>query len=162
MKSNELIKRISFNAIICALYVALVFVFSFMSYESIQVRLAEVLIFLVLINKKYTIGITLGCFIANLIGPFGLIDAIIGSIATYLCCSMLIYAKRAWVGIFILPLCNILVGIEIAYLTSANYEATLMIILFIMIGEIIAGLLGTLVHRFIKNKKDLVELINKI
>lgn len=162
MKSNELIKRISYNAIICALYVALVFIFSFMSYESIQVRLAEVLIFIVLINKRYTIGITMGCFIANLIGPFGLIDAIVGSIATYLCCIMLIYVKRAWVGIFILPICNILVGLEIAFLSNANYEATLMIIFFVMIGEIIAGILGTLVYKVIIRKKELIELINNI
>ena len=162
MKSNELIKRISYNAIICALYVALVFIFSFMSYESIQVRLAEVLIFIVLINKRYTIGITMGCFIANLIGPFGLIDAIVGSIATYLCCIMLIYVKRAWVGIFILPICNILVGLEIAFLSNANYEATLMIIFFVMIGEIIAGILGALVYKVIIRKKELIELINNI
>ena len=162
MKSNELIKRISYNAIICALYVALVFIFSFMSYESIQVRLAEVLIFIVLINKRYTIGITMGCFIANLIGPFGLIDAIVGSIVTYLCCIMLIYVKRAWVGIFILPICNILVGLEIAFLSNANYEATLMIIFFVMIGEIIAGILGALVYKVIIRKKELIELINNI
>ena len=162
MKSNELIKRISYNAIICALYVALVFIFSFMSYESIQVRIAEVLIFIVLINKRYTIGITMGCFIANLIGPFGLIDAIVGSIATYLCCIMLICVKRAWVGIFILPICNILVGLEIAFLSNANYEATLMIIFFVMIGEIIAGILGALVYKVIIRKKELIELINNI
>lgn len=162
MKSNELIKRISYNAIICALYVALVFIFSFMSYESIQVRIAEVLIFIVLINKHYTIGISLGCFIANLLGPFGLIDAVVGSIATFLCCFMLIIAKRAWVGIFILPICNILVGLEIAFLSNTNYETTLMIILFVMIGEIIAGILGTLVYNIIIKKKELVDLINKI
>lgn len=162
MKSNELIKRISYNAIFCALYVALVFIFSFMSYESIQIRVAEVLIFIVLINKRYTVGITMGCFIANLIGPFGLIDAIVGSIATFLCCIMLICVKRAWVGIFILPICNILVGLEIAFLSNANYDATLMIIFFVMIGEIIVGILGTLIYKVIIRKKELIELINKI
>lgn len=162
MKSNELTKRISYNAIICALYVALVFIFNFMSYESIQVRIAEVLIFIVLINKKYTIGITIGCFIANLIGPYGLVDALIGSFATYLSCVMLSKSKIPWTGIFILPICNILVGLEISYFAGATYEASLIIISFVMLGEIITGILGTLIYKTISKKQNIIDLVNRI
>ena len=94
MHIQKTIKSITYNAIVCALYVIMVFALGFMSYNSLQIRLAEILILLVLINKKYTIGVSLGCFIANLIGPFGLIDAVIGGTATLLSCIFVYKFKK--------------------------------------------------------------------
>ncbi len=162
MNINKTIRSICYNAIICALYVILVFIFSFISYESIQIRIAEVLIFLVLINKKYIYGITLGCFIANLIGPYGIIDACVGGLATMLCCILLILTKKAWMGILILPICNILVGIELSLITSLDLIPSLIMTSFIVLGELITAIIGVLLFYLIKKNNNIINLLEKI
>lgn len=162
MKTRKTIRSITFNAIVCALYVILVFVLGFMSFNSIQVRLAEILILLVLFNKKYTIGITLGCFIANLLGPFGLLDAFIGGLATLLSCLFLCIAKKPLLSIIIVPVCNILVGFELAYIYSFNFEAFLINTLWVMIGEAIAMTVGYIIYKIIIKNEDLVKTIGDI
>ncbi len=162
MNINKTIRSICYNAIICALYVVLVFIFSFISYESIQIRIAEVLIFLVLINKKYIYGITLGCFIANLIGPYGIIDAFVGSVSTMLCCILLIVINKAWTSIFILPLCNILVGIEISLILGLEIIPMLITISFIILGELITSIIGFFVFKLIKQNSNITKLLENI
>lgn len=153
MNNKNLIKGICYNAIIAALYVVLVFALSFMSYEQIQVRIAEVLIFLVLINKKYTYGIVIGTFLANLIGPLGLIDAFVGSTATLFACLFLILFKKAWTALFVLPVCNILVGAELAFVYKWEFLPAIINTSFVMIGELIAAAIGMTLYYIFKNKK---------
>ena len=162
MKENKVIKEVCYNAIICALYVVLVFVFSFMSYEAVQVRIAEVLIFLVLINKKLTPGIVLGCFIANLIGPFGIIDAIVGSIATLACCLFLSIFKKSWTGLFILPICNILVGLEISYIYGYTIIPSLITIGWVMVGELITAIIGIFLIYSVKKNNTITNFLKEI
>jgi uncharacterized membrane protein len=149
---NNKTKNLTYNAIIAALYVTLVFALNFMSYEAVQIRLAEVLIFLVLIDKKYTLGICLGCFIANLIGPFGIIDAVMGTTATYLCCLFLRIFKRDYLALIIVPICNILVGVELAFLLSLNTAGAIINTLFVMLGEFICMIIGLILYRLILKK----------
>lgn len=153
MYNKNLIKGICYNAIIAALYVALVFVLTFMSYNQIQIRIAEILIFLVLVNKKYTYGILIGTFLANLIGPLGLIDAFIGTTATLFVCLFMILFKKAWTALFILPICNILIGAELAYVYNWELIPFMINTTFVMIGEFIAALIGMIIYYIFKNKK---------
>lgn len=162
MNVSKVVKSICYNALIAALYVALVFIFSFMSYEAVQVRLAEVLIFLVIINKRLTPGVVIGCFIANLIGPFGLIDAVVGSIATLACCVLLSIFKKPWTGLLILPLCNILVGLEISFIENLSLIPTLITILWVMVGELISAIVGMLTIYSLKKNSTITEFLNQI
>lgn len=162
MHTKNVIKSITYNAIVCALYVVMVFVLGFMSYNSLQIRLAEILILLVLINKKYTIGVSLGCFIANLIGPFGLIDAVIGGTATLLSCIFVYKFKKPFLSIVIVPVCNILVGLELAYLYSFNFQAFLVNTLWVMIGEAIAMTIGYFIFKSVSKNQDIVNTIGDL
>lgn len=149
---NEKTRNLTYNAIIAALYVTLVFTLNFMSYDVIQVRLAEVLIFLVLRDKKYTLGICLGCFIANLLGPFGIIDALVGTLATFLCCVFLNLFKKDYLALIIVPVCNILVGIELTFLLGLNFPAAILNTIFVMIGELICMIIGLVIYRILIKK----------
>lgn len=60
MNRNFDLKDIVIQMTISAIYVVLVFVFYFMSFEAIQFRIAEILLVLVFFNKKHTIGIVFG------------------------------------------------------------------------------------------------------
>ena len=81
---NNLTKRITRTAIIAAIYVATTFAIAPFAYGNIQFRISEVLVLLALFDPLYISGLTLGCLIANILGPNGLMDVIFGTFATFL------------------------------------------------------------------------------
>ena len=74
-------KDLAINAFIAAIYVVLTLMFQPLSFGPLQVRISELLMLLILVDRNYSIGVILGCFIANLYSPF-IYDAIIGTSAT--------------------------------------------------------------------------------
>ncbi len=75
-------REVTLSAIIAAAYAALTLLLAPISYYQVQVRVADALLALTLLfGWPSIIGVTVGCFIANILGPFGLIDAIGGSVA---------------------------------------------------------------------------------
>ena len=77
-------------AMIAAVYTVVSLFLAPFSFSNIQVRIAEALTLLPLIYKPSIVGLTVGCFLTNLIGamtgvnPTGMIDAVIGTAATLL------------------------------------------------------------------------------
>ena len=78
------IKSIATTAIVAALYATVTMSLSFISYGPVQFRLAEIMTLLPLLNKKYILGLTLGCFLSNVLGTLGIVDIIFGIIATFI------------------------------------------------------------------------------
>lgn len=83
-------KQIATVGLIAALYAVITLALGFISYGQIQFRISEILMFLPLFGKEYIIALTLGCFLANVVGPFGVPDIIFGTLAT-LISSILVY-----------------------------------------------------------------------
>ncbi|WP_024616002.1 QueT transporter family protein [Clostridium sp. Ade.TY] len=81
---NKTIKRVIISGIIAAMYAVLTLVLSPISYGPIQFRISEIMVLLAYFDPFYIIGLTLGCFIANILGPNGLLDIIFGTFATFL------------------------------------------------------------------------------
>ena len=79
------VQRLVRCAVIAAVYVVLCLVLAPFSYGAIQVRIAEALCLLPVFGAEYIIGVTLGCFLANLFGST-IIDVIFGTLATLLAC----------------------------------------------------------------------------
>src|SRR5215469_15707621 len=107
---NKYVKEITVLGVLTALYVALCVASWPLAYGPFQFRVAEVLIVLPFYNKKYSIAVILGTFIANLIGPFGIVDAVVGSAASALVCLVIILAKNKLV---IAPAAAIINGLVI-------------------------------------------------
>ncbi|SCI13383.1 QueT transporter family protein [Romboutsia sp. 1001713B170207_170306_H8] len=82
MKNNT--KRIATTAVVAALYAALTLALPILSYGPVQFRISEVMTLLPLIGKEYILGLTLGCFLANILGPYGVPDIIFGTLATFI------------------------------------------------------------------------------
>lgn len=154
-------------ALIAAIYTALCFVpgLSLISFGQIQVRIAEALTLLPLIDKKSIWGVTLGCFLANLIGamtglnPTGLIDAAVGTLATFLA-AVCTYRFRD-VLTFGIPLLSCLmpvifnfffVGCELAVLFMPDNVllGTLINGSYVAIGELIAVTAGWFMIKALK------------
>lgn len=69
-------------AMIGALYLALTLALSAISFGPVQFRVAEALTLLPVLFPEATAGLFAGCFTANIVGGYGLPDAVIGSLAT--------------------------------------------------------------------------------
>ena len=87
---RESTKKIVVTALVAAVYATLTLSLGFISYGPIQFRIAEVMILLAFIRKEYILGLTLGCFLANVIGPYGVPDIVFGTPAT-LMSAILVY-----------------------------------------------------------------------
>lgn len=72
------------SAVIAALYVVLTLPFAQFAFGPIQFRLAEIMVILPIFSPAAIPGLTLGCFLANLLNPnnLGVIDIVFGSLAT--------------------------------------------------------------------------------
>lgn len=75
-------EKIVIIAVVAALYAVLTLALSPISFGPIQFRVSEVMTLLPLLGKGYIISLTIGCFLANLFGPVGIIDVIFGTLAT--------------------------------------------------------------------------------
>lgn len=82
MMENKGVKFTVNAAVIAALYAVLTLLLAPVSFGIIQVRISEVLCILSLFTPAAVPGLTAGCFIANFIGGNGIVDAVLGSIAT--------------------------------------------------------------------------------
>lgn len=87
-------KFITKTAIVAALYAALTLALSFMAYGPVQFRVAEILILLILIDKKYFLGLVLGCAISNAFSPLGMVDIIVGTTATVVALLFMLFVKK--------------------------------------------------------------------
>ena len=90
--------RLTFAALIAAVYAALTIALGFISYGPIQFRVAEVLCILPFFLPFTTWGLFVGCLIANLMSPVGVLDVIFGSLATLGCCLCSAAIGRNWDG----------------------------------------------------------------
>ncbi len=89
MKTKYLVQ----GAIIAAIYAGLTLLLMPISYGVMQIRVAEALTVLPAFTPAAIPGLFLGCFIANMLGPNGVIDMLLGSTATLLA-AMATYKLR--------------------------------------------------------------------
>lgn len=76
-------QKITRTGLIAAVYVVLCVAFGFISYGPLQLRFAEGLTLLPILCPEAVVGLTIGCFIANLIGGIP-VDMVVGTLATLL------------------------------------------------------------------------------
>ncbi len=102
-KNKKMIRFVVLNGLIAGLYVVFTLPFANIAYGPIQFRLAEVLTVFPAFSALTIPGVTLGCFIANLINPnnLGPVDIIGGTLATLIAgyFSWLIGKKKYPLGI---------------------------------------------------------------
>ena len=82
---NLSVRRLVRCAVIAAVYVVVCLVLAPFSYGAVQVRVAEALCLLPVFGAEYIFGVTLGCFLANLLGST-VVDVVFGTLATLLAC----------------------------------------------------------------------------
>lgn len=77
-------KRILQGAIIAAVYAALTILLAPLSYGPMQVRVSEALTVLPALTSAGVPGLFVGCLVSNMLGPYGIVDVVVGSGASLL------------------------------------------------------------------------------
>lgn len=157
MKIETNVNKITRLAVIASLYVVLTIVFSFISYGDIQIRISEILVLLCFFRKDYFYGLTIGCIIANLFSPYGMIDVMFGTLATVLALLCVMNSKRLFVACIYPVIFNaIIIGFEIGYLDSIPYYLPM---ITVGIGEAISMAIGFFVMKKLRKNKQFLKVI---
>lgn len=69
-------------AVIAAVYTALTLLLMPLSYGVMQIRVSEALTILPALTPAAIPGLFIGCLISNMIGPYGILDMVLGGAAT--------------------------------------------------------------------------------
>jgi len=106
------------NGVIAGTYAALTLAASALNlaYGPVQFRFSEALTVLPFLFPGTWPGLFVGCLVANLLSPYGLIDIVVGSAATLLAALWTAKVRNKWAAPFPPVLCNaVLVGGMIAW-----------------------------------------------
>ena len=110
------VREITLAAAIAAVYVALTFALPFPPYMGVQFRVAEALTVLPFLFPAAIPGLTVGCFIVNLLGSPMAIDWIVGTAATLIAAIWTSKLKNRWLAPLPPVICNaVIVGAMIAW-----------------------------------------------
>lgn len=149
-------KDIAINALIAAAYSVLTIVISPISYGPIQVRVTELMVLFCFFNKRYAIGLTLGCLLANLASPMALLDVPFGTLATLLACIGIMFSPYLIVAIIWPVLFNAFIVAGV--LTSVG-EPYWMSVLTVGAGELIVMVASYIIFMLLKRNKKFFDVI---
>ncbi len=140
------VKMITLNALVAALYAVVTIISYPLSYSFMQVRISEILNLLVFFNPSYTLGLTIGCLLANLMSSAGIFDITLGTLATLVSSLLIIvfskFTKNLLFSGFIPCLINAIAVPFIIYLASLGTNEEFILesnIFFIMAGWVFLG-----------------------
>lgn len=161
-------------AMVAAVYVVLCLALAPFSFGAVQVRVAEMLTLMPIFGAEYIAAVTIGCFLANLLGvalgTTAAVDILFGTLATLLACLVTWQLRGIrWKGLA-LPAAippvvfnALIVGPEIAFFFSDS-PATLPLVAWnaftVGVGEILSCMvLGVLFVRLIETTPTLNKLV---
>lgn len=159
-------KILAKSALCGALYAALTILIYPLSYGMVQVRFSEVMTLLAFYNPSFVPGLLVGCFIANLLGAGGLIDAIFGTLASAFAFWWIVKArkiKNKTLGLFIAGLGPVVSAFIIAFelrFALHSEEAFWLWFLWVAAGQFVAvEVFGFPIFKVISKNKKFMNLI---
>ncbi len=155
-RSGNAARSVSRAALIGALYVVLSYISTLVGLSSgvIQLRLSEALMILPVLMPEAIVGLTLGCFISNMLSGCLFLDIIFGTLATLIGAVGAYLLRRLPEGIiWLAALPNVISNaliIPLLLITVYGAEGAYpLIVLSVAIGETVTSLLlgGALYYR---------------
>lgn len=166
MKNSNTTKRLVRTAIIAAIYAVLTLILAPISYGNIQFRISEIMVLLAFVDPFYIGGLTLGCFIANILGPNGISDIVLGTLATFISVTAISFtskyvknSKKALIISSMWP--TIFNALIIGWMLNYLFDIPLLLsIAQVGIGEfVVVTLVGVPIFKFIENKYKKLILV---
>lgn len=112
-------KRLALCGILAAVYCVVTIVTASFAYGPVQFRLSEALCVLPFFAPYTSLGLFVGCLLANIFSTVSALDIVIGSAATLLGCLWTARCKKLWFVPVPTVVCNaVLVGAMLSWLYS--------------------------------------------
>lgn len=135
MKRKPLFRTLCANAVVATLYAVVTIVLGAFSYGPVQFRVSEALVVLCAFRPSLGVGLTLGCFLANLFSSVTALDLIFGTLATALACLWTARCKKLW----LMPVPNVvtnalIVGAMLAAVLSPTAFLPSFVLMALQVG----------------------------
>ena len=133
------VKKITRQGMVAAIYVVLTLLSETfgLGYGSLQFRLSETLAILPFFNPEYTIGVTLGCFLANIASTVGIIDMVVGTLATFVVALIMTKIKNFYIACLVPVVVGMVpIALEI-YLLMPNPAGFWILLGELMLSEVL-------------------------
>ncbi len=98
MNNKYTVKSIVTAGVIAAIYTAITLVAAPISFGPLQMRIAEGMTLLPLLMPQATLGLFVGCALSNMIGGYGMIDVVVGSLTTLVAAYITSKCKNPIIG----------------------------------------------------------------
>ena len=158
MNKGISVKLVVINAMIAGVYAVLTLAISPIAYSEIQFRLSEIIVFLAFYNRRYIPGLTIGCIIANLFSPMGMLDIVFGTFSTIIVCIAMYLIKNRYLaagaGAIIT---GMIIGAELWYAFNIPYVINA---IYVAVGELIVLIIGALVFKSLEKNDRLMNLLD--
>lgn len=146
-------KRLVRGAAVAAIYAVLTLTLP--AYGPLQFRLSEIMTLLAYFNPFYILPLTLGCAIANFASPFGIIDVIFGSLASFLALTAMsktknIYLASIWPAFF-----SFIIGLEIMLLSTEPVNFFLITGQIMLSEFVVVTIIGVPIMKYLIKKEYL-------
>ncbi|MCE5195916.1 MAG: QueT transporter family protein [Negativicutes bacterium] len=151
------LRSLVLTAMIAALYAVTALALQPLSFGPLQFRASEALTLLPILLPEGVVGVSLGCFLANLTSPFGAWDWVLGTFATLLAAlGSRYFRKHFWLAAAMPVLFNgLIVAAYLAYLNDLPYWSTALYIAVSETGVVL--LLGmpliTAIRRYLEKRR---------
>lgn len=157
MDNREFVSKLVKNAAIAAVYLVLTVIAP--SYGAVQFRLSEVMLMLILVNTTYAPGLIVGCMIANLFSPMGIVDVIVGTFATAISIYFMSKTKNQLLATLWPSLFNgLIVGAELYFVLKFPFWASA---ISVAIGEfVVVTCVGLPIFKAIMINKRIAEILS--
>lgn len=157
MRKNEFlsIKNLTRIAVSAAVYAMLTLVVSPLAFGAVQFRFSEILVLLCFYRKDYAVGMTMGCFIANLLSPFGL-DIIFGTLGTAAAAFLMYYCRNIYLSAVLPVITNgVMVGLEFHIYGEPLWFSMGTVAL----GELAVMIVGVVIFKTVVERPHILSLI---
>ncbi len=155
MRDQNLTKKIVANGLLAAIYFALSVLCGEFAYGSIQFRISEILVLLCFFRPDFIWGVTIGTFLANIMGIslYGPWDLIFGTLATLISALLVAYASPKLLVACIYPVVinAVVVGLELFLITETPFWLNM---LTVGGGELAVILIGYFILLYLMRRDD--------
>ena len=159
MKFNNItVRKIVMTGLIAALYAVATVALPFASYNAIQFRFSEVLTLMAFIDPAYIPGLVLGCIIANLFSPLGIVDVVVGTTATFISVFLISKTKRLFIATLWPAIFNsVIIGAELYFISHQPFWLSSF---QVGIGEfVVVTCIGYPLFKYVISRKNIAKYL---
>lgn len=155
MKTNKLVR----GAVVAAIYAILTLTLP--AYGALQFRLSEIMTLLAFFDPFYVVPLTIGCAISNIASPFGIIDVIFGSLASFLALTAMSKTKNIFLASIWPAFFSFIIGLEIMFLSTEPVSFFLVTGQIMLSEFVVVTIIGVPVMKYVMRNEYVERLVTE-